>query len=172
MKGISLVLGKEVKTKKCQPSKMAKMSAKNEENKKAKVNVKHEEGKMATEPRARYKLHRCSQSEKVEGKGVKLPHLRKPRDKGTGHQRKDETPKNNGNKFPNTYREDKRKITNLGQNESQQIFALCDRMDKEGDILDWDSSPNESPDRVKEGERGRMIGQNPKNGSSFFRQWK
>ena len=37
-------------------------------------------------------------------------------------------------------------------------------MDKEGDILDRDISPNESPDRVKEEERGR--GQNPKNGSS------
>ena len=35
-------------------------------------------------------------------------------------------------------------------------------MDKEGDILDRDSSPNESPDRVKEEERGRMIGLNPK----------
>ena len=57
-------------------------------------------------------------------------------------------------------------VTNPGQNESQQMFALCDRMDKEGDILDRDSSPNESPDRVKEEERGRMIGQNPKNGSS------
>ena len=57
-------------------------------------------------------------------------------------------------------------VTNPGQNESQQMFALCDQMDKEGDILDRDSSPNESPDRVKEGERGRMIGQNPKNGSS------
>ena len=41
-------------------------------------------------------------------------------------------------------------VTNPGQNESQQLFALCDRMDKEGDILDRDSSPNESPDRVKE----------------------
>ena len=38
-------------------------------------------------------------------------------------------------------------------------------MDKVGDIPDRDSSPNESPDRVKEEERGRMIGQNPKNGS-------
>ena len=57
-------------------------------------------------------------------------------------------------------------VTNLGQDESQQMFALCDQMDKEGDILDRDSSPNESPDRVKEEERGRMIGQNPKNGSS------
>ena len=46
-------------------------------------------------------------------------------------------------------------ITNPGQNESPQMFALCDRMDKEDDILDRDSSPNESPDRVKEEERGR-----------------
>ena len=35
-------------------------------------------------------------------------------------------------------------------------------MDKEGDILDRYSSPNESPDRVKEEEIGSMIGQNPK----------
>ncbi len=42
----------------------------------------------------------------------------------------------------------------------------CDQMDKEGDILDRDSSLNESPDRVKEGERSRIIGQSPKNGSS------
>ena len=54
------------------------------------------------------------------------------------------------------------KVTNPGQNESQQMFAFCDQMYKEGEILDRDSSPNESPDRVKEGERGRMIGQNPK----------
>ena len=40
-------------------------------------------------------------------------------------------------------------------------------MDKEGGIGTY-SSPNESPDRVREEERGRMIGQNPKNGSSFF----
>ena len=53
-------------------------------------------------------------------------------------------------------------VTNPGQNESQQMFAFCDRMDKEGDILDRDSSPNESPDWVKEGERGRMMSQNPK----------
>ena len=58
------------------------------------------------------------------------------------------------------------KVTHQGQNESQQMFALCDQMDKEGDILDRDSCPNESPDSVKEKERGRMIGQNPKNGSS------
>ena len=35
-------------------------------------------------------------------------------------------------------------------------------MDKEGDILDRDSSPNESPDGVKEEERDRIIGRNPK----------
>ena len=57
-------------------------------------------------------------------------------------------------------------VTNPGQNESQQMFALCDWMDKEEDILDRDRSPNELPDRVKEEERGWMIGQNPKNGSS------
>ena len=54
-------------------------------------------------------------------------------------------------------------VTNPGQNESQQTFAFCDRLDKEEYILDRDSSPNESPDRVKEEERGWMIGQNPKN---------
>ena len=53
------------------------------------------------------------------------------------------------------------KVTNPGQNESQQMFAFCDRMDKEVGIGTY-SSPNESLDRVKEG----MIGQNPKNGSS------
>ena len=57
-------------------------------------------------------------------------------------------------------------VTNPGQNDSQQMFTLCGRMDKEGDIRDRVSSPNESPDRVKDEERGRMIGQNPKNGSS------
>ena len=44
-------------------------------------------------------------------------------------------------------------VTNPGQNESQQMFALCDRMDKEGGIGTY-SSPNESPDRVREEERG------------------
>ena len=48
-------------------------------------------------------------------------------------------------------------VTNPSQNESQQMFVLCDRMDK-GGIWTY-SSPNESPDRVKEEERGRMIGQ-------------
>ena len=110
MKGISLILGNEVERKKCQPSKMAKMSAKNEETKMARMNAKHEEGKMAAEPCARYKRHSRSQSEKVESKGVKLPYLRKQRDKGTSHKRKAETPKNYWNKFSKTYREDKRKI--------------------------------------------------------------
>ena len=144
MKGISLILGNEVKTKKCHPckmakisakneerkmarmnaehgkkmakmnakngeSKLAKMSAKNEERKMARMNAKHEDN-MAAEPRARYKRHCRSQSEKVERKEVKLPHLNKQKDKGTSHQGKDKTPKNNGNKFPDTYREDKRKM--------------------------------------------------------------
>ena len=46
----------------------------------------------------------------MERKGVKLSHPRKPRDKLIGHQRKDESPKNNGNKFPNTFLEDKRTV--------------------------------------------------------------
>ena len=65
---------------------------------------------MAAEPRARYNLRSRSQSGKVESKEVKLPHLRKPKDKLIGHQGKDESPKNNGNKFPNTYLEDKRTV--------------------------------------------------------------
>ena len=44
-------------------------------------------------------------------------------------------------------------VTNPGQNESQQMFAFCDRMHKEG-AIGTDSCPNESPDRVKEEERG------------------
>ena len=39
-------------------------------------------------------------------------------------------------------------VTNPGQNESQQMFAFFDRMDKEGGIRTY-SSPNESPDRGK-----------------------
>ena len=144
MRGISLILRNEIETKKCHPSKMAKMSAKNEETKMARMNAKHgnkmvkvntknrenkmskmsakneerkmarmntkHEDKMAAEPRARHQLHSHSQREKVERKEVKLPHLRKQKDKGTSHQRKDESPTNNGNKFSNTYQEDKRKI--------------------------------------------------------------
>ena len=146
MKGISLILGNEVKTKKCHPCKMAKISTKNEERKMARMNAKHgkkmakmnakngesklakmsaknEERKMArmnakhednmvAEPRARYKRYSRSQSEKVERKEVKLPHLRKQKDKGTSLRRNDESPTNNGNKFSNTYREDKRTLTN------------------------------------------------------------
>ena len=121
MKGISLILGNEVKTKQCHPckmakisakngeSKLAKMSAKNEERKMARMNAKHEDN-MAAEQRARYKRHSRSQSEKVERKEAKPPNLRKQKDKRTSRQRKDKTPTNNGDKFPNTYREDKRKI--------------------------------------------------------------
>ena len=109
MKGISLILGNEVRTKKCHPCKMAKMNAKNGERKMARMNAKREDN-MAAEPRAKYKRHSRSQREKVESKEVKRPHLKKPKDKGTGHERRDETPKNNGNGFSNTYREDKRKI--------------------------------------------------------------
>ena len=110
MKGISLILGNEVESKKCHRSKMAKRRAKNQENKMARMNAKNGESKMAAEPRARYNRRSRLQSGKVERKEVKLPHLRKQKDKGTGSQRKDETPKNNGNKFSNTYREDRRKI--------------------------------------------------------------
>ena len=75
MKGISLILGNELKSKKCHPCKMAKMSAKNEERKMARMNAKHgnkmakrnakngenkmakmsakNEDKMAAEPRGR-----------------------------------------------------------------------------------------------------------------------
>ena len=90
-------------------SKLAKMSAKNKERKMARMNAKHEDN-MAAEPRARYKRHSRSQSEKWERKEVKLPHLYKQKDKRTSRQRKDEGPTNNGNKSPETYREDKRKM--------------------------------------------------------------
>ena len=64
---------------------------------------------MAAEPHARH-LHSRSQSEKVERKEMKLSHLRKQKYKVTSLRRKNESPTNNGNKFPNTYQEDKRKI--------------------------------------------------------------
>ena len=121
MKGISLILGNEVKTKKCHPKKMAKISAINEERRMARMNSKHgkkmakmsaknEEDKMAAEPRGRHKRHGHSQREKVERKEVNLPPLDKQEDKRTSRQKKDEGPTNIRNKFPNTYREDKRKI--------------------------------------------------------------
>ena len=109
MKGISLILGNEVRTKKCNPCKMAKISAKNEEKKMARMNAQHGD-KMAAEPRGRHKRHSRSQSEKVERKEVNLPHLNKQKKKRTSRQRKDESPTNNGNGFSNTHREDKRKI--------------------------------------------------------------
>ena len=109
MKGISLILGNEVRTKKCHPKKMAKISAINEEKKMARMNAKQED-KMAAEPRGRHKRHGRSQREKVERKEVNLPPLNKQEDKRTSRQKKDEGPTNIRNKFPNTYREDKRKI--------------------------------------------------------------
>ena len=68
----------------------------------------NEEDKMAAAPQVWCNLSSHSQSGKGESKEVKLPYLRKPKDKLIGHQRKDESPKNNGNKFLNTYLEDKR----------------------------------------------------------------
>ena len=109
MKGISLILGNEVRTKKCHPEKMAKISAINEDGKMVRMNAKQED-KMAAEPRGRHKRHSRSQSEKVERKEVNLPPLNKQEDKRTSRQKKDEGPTNIRNKFPNTYRGDKRKI--------------------------------------------------------------
>ena len=77
---------------------------------------------MATEPRARFNLRTRWQSGKVESKEVKLPHLRKPKDKGTGLQRKDESPRNNGNKSPNTYPEDKKTIRGPSQIAKKKEF--------------------------------------------------
>ena len=118
MKGISLILGNEVKIKKGQPSRMVKMSAKNEED------------KMATEPRARYHLRSPSQSGKVERKEMKMPHHE------TDHQRKDENlekrydqiRKNDGNKFPNTYLEDKRTVRGPLQMAKKRQFKMCEEV--------------------------------------------
>ena len=120
MRGISLIQGNEVRTTKCHPKKMAKISAINEERRMARMNskygkklakmsAKNEEDKMAAEPRGRRKRHSRSQSEKVERKEVNLPPL-KQEDKRTSRQKKDEGPTSIRNKFPNTYREDRRKI--------------------------------------------------------------
>ena len=150
MKGISLILGNEVKTKKCHPKKMAKISAINEERKMARMNSKHgkklakmsaknEErkmartnaqhgDKMAAEPRGRHKRHCRSQSEKVERKEVNLPHLNKRKEKRTSRQRKDEGPTNIRNKFPNTYREDKRKIRGPSQVTKKEEFKKGDEV--------------------------------------------
>ena len=95
-------------------NKLAKMGSKNEEGKMARMNAK-QEAKMAAEPRARYKRRSRSQSEKVVRKEVKIPNLNEQNDKRTSRQRKDEGPTNNGNKFPDTYREDKRKMRGPSQ---------------------------------------------------------
>ena len=150
MKGISLILGNEVRTKKCHPekmakisainedgkmarwtpnmeSKLAKMSAKNEERKMARTNAQHGD-KMAAEPRGRHKRHSRSQREKVERKEVNLPPLNKQEDKRTSRQKKDEGPTNIRNKFPNTYREDKRKIRGPSQVAKKEEFKKGDEV--------------------------------------------
>ena len=150
MRGISLILGNEVKTKKCHPKKMAKisvineerkmarmnskhgkklakMSAKNEERKMARTNAQHGD-KMAAEPRGRHKRHGRSQREKVERKEVNLPPLNKQEDKRTSRQKKDEGPTNIRNKFPNTYRENKRKIRGPSQVAKKEEFKKGDEV--------------------------------------------
>ena len=127
MKGISLILGNEVRTKKCHPEKMAKISAINEDGKMARTNAQHGD-KMAAEPRARYKRHSRSQSEKVERKEVNLPPLNKQEDKRTSRRKKDEGPTNIRNKFPNTYREDKRKIRGPSQVTKKEEFKKGDEV--------------------------------------------
>ena len=150
MKGISLILGNEIRTKKCHPEKMAKISAINEDGKMARMNAKHgkklakisaknEErkmartnaqhgDKMAAEPRGRHKRHSRSQSENVERKEVNLPPLNKQEDKRTSRQRKDEGPTSIRNKFPNTYREDKRKIRGPSQAAKKEEFKKGDEV--------------------------------------------
>ena len=139
MKGISLILGNEIETKGCHPCKMAKISAKNEEGKMARTNAKHgkkmakmsaknEEDKMAAEPRGRHKRHGRSQREKVERKEVNLPPLNKQEDKRSSRQRKDEGPTNIRNKFPNTYREDRRKIRGPSQVAKKEEFKKGDEV--------------------------------------------
>ena len=102
------------------------MSAKNEEKKMVRMNAKQED-KMAAEPRGRHKRHSRSQSEKVERKEVNLPHLNK-QDKRTSRQKKDEGPTNIRNKFPNTYREDKRKIRGPSQVTKKEEFKKGDEV--------------------------------------------
>ena len=139
MKGIFLILGNEVRTKKCHPCKMAKMNAKNGEGKMANMSAKNKErkmvrmnakhgDKMAAEPRGRHKRHSRSQSEKVERKEVNLPYLNKQKDKRISRQRKDEGPTNNRNKFPETYREDKRKRREPSQVANKKEFKKGDEV--------------------------------------------
>ena len=91
------------------------------------MNAKQED-KMAAGPRGRRKRHSRSQSEKVERKEVNLPHLNKQEDKRTSRQRKDEGPTNIRNKFPNTYREDKRKIRGPSQVAKKEEFEKGDEV--------------------------------------------
>ena len=87
-----------------------------------------QEDKMAAEPRGRHKRHSRSQSEKVERKEVNLPPLNKQEDKRTSHQRKDDGPTNNGNKFPETYRGDKRKRREPSQVTKKKEFKKGDEV--------------------------------------------
>ena len=91
------------------------------------MNAKHGD-KMAAEPRGRHKRHSRSQSEKVERKEVNLPYLNKQKDKRTSRQRKNEGPTNNGNKFPETYREDKRKRREPSQVAKKKEFKKGDEV--------------------------------------------
>ena len=108
--------------------KLAKMSAKNEEKRMVRMNAKKED-KMAAEPRGRHKRHGRSQSEKVERKEVNLPHLNKQgKRKGPVVREKDEGPTSIRNKFPNTYREDKRKIRGPSQVATKEEFKKGDEV--------------------------------------------
>ena len=91
------------------------------------TNAQHGD-KMAAEPRARYKRHSRSQSEKVERKEVNLPPLNKQEDKRTSRQKKDEGPTSIRNKFPNTYREDKRKMRGPSQVAKKEEFEKGDEV--------------------------------------------
>ena len=91
------------------------------------MNAKHGD-KMAAEPRGWHKRHSRSQSEKVERKEAKLPHLNKQKDKRTSLRGKDESPTNNGNKFPETYREDKRKMREPSQVAKKKEFKKGDEV--------------------------------------------
>ena len=68
MKGISLILGNEVKTKKCHPCKMAKMNAKHGK-KMAKMNAKNGESKLAKMRRRKAKKwsFHISRNRKIKG---------------------------------------------------------------------------------------------------------
>ena len=58
-------------------------------------------------------------------------------------------------------------VTNPGKNESQELPTLCDRVDREGDTkVSIVARMNSMTGEVEDEERGQMIGQNPKAGSS------